>query len=100
MLTCPACGRENSGDARFCNFCGTALAAAGTTRKERKFATALFADVVGSTALAEREDPELVQSLVGRTFDRLSQEITRSDGLLETFMGDAVLAVFGVPRAH
>jgi class 3 adenylate cyclase len=57
------------------------------TRKERKFATALFADLV--TALAEREDPELVQSLVGRTFDRLAQEITRYEGLLEKFMGDA-----------
>ena len=100
MLTCLACGRENAGDARFCNSCGTALAAAATSRKERKFATALFADVVGSTALAEREDPELVQSLVGRTFDRFSQEITRYEGLLEKFMGDGVLAVFGVPRSH
>jgi class 3 adenylate cyclase/tetratricopeptide (TPR) repeat protein len=67
---------------------------------ERKFATALFADLVGSTALAEREDPEVVQSVVGRTFDRLSAEIERYEGLLEKFMGDAVLAVFGVPRAH
>jgi class 3 adenylate cyclase/tetratricopeptide (TPR) repeat protein len=67
---------------------------------ERKFASALFADLVGSTALAEREDPEVVQSVVGRTFDRLAEEITRYEGLLEKFMGDAVLAVFGVPRAH
>ena len=100
MLACPTCGHENQADARFCNACGTPLGQAPATRKERKFATALFADLVGSTALAEREDPELVQSLVGRTFDRLSQEITRYEGLLEKFMGDAVLAVFGVPRAH
>ena len=67
---------------------------------ERKFATALFADLVGSTTLAEQEDPEVVQSVVGRTFDRLSEEITRYGGHLEKFMGDAVLAVFGIPKTH
>ena len=100
MLVCPTCGRENAEDARFCNNCATALSPVPATRKERKFATALFADLVGSTALAEREDPEVVQAVVGRTFDRLSEEIGRYEGLLEKFMGDAVLAVFGVPRAH
>lgn len=68
-------------------------------RKERKFATAIFADLVGSTSLAEREDPAVVQSIVGRTFDRLAEEIA-NEGLLEKFMGDAELAVFSVPRAH
>src|SRR5256885_13252073 len=101
MLMCPSCGRENIADARFCNTCGTALTAAPVAaRRERKFATALFADLVGSTALAEREDREVVQSVVGRAFDRLAEEIGRYEGLLEKFMGDAVLAVFGVPRAH
>jgi class 3 adenylate cyclase/tetratricopeptide (TPR) repeat protein len=100
MLVCPSCGRENPEDARFCNTCGTTLTPVQAARKERKFATALFADLVGSTALAEREDPEVVQSVVGRTFDRLAEEIGRYEGLLEKFMGDAVLAVFGVPRAH
>src|SRR5207344_3215297 len=60
----------------------------------------LFADLVGSTTLAEQEDPEVVQSVVGRSFDRLSIEIERYGGLLEKFMGDAMLAVFGVPKAH
>jgi len=100
MLTCPACRTENPEGARFCNACGSALVETEPRRKERKYATALFADLVGSTALAEREDPEVVQSVVGRTFDRLSEEIARYEGLLEKFMGDAVLAVFGVPRAH
>jgi class 3 adenylate cyclase/tetratricopeptide (TPR) repeat protein len=101
MLMCPSCGRENPADARFCNTCGAALTATpAATRRQRKFATALFADLVGSTALAEREDPEVVQSVVGRTFDRLAQEIGRYEGLLEKFMGDAVLAVFGIPRSH
>src|SRR5438876_12254754 len=100
MLLCPSCGRENPPDAKFCNTCGTALTAAPAARKERKFATALFADLVGSTELAEREDPEVVQAVIGRAFDRLAAEIERYGGLLEKFMGDAVLAVFGVPNAH
>jgi class 3 adenylate cyclase/tetratricopeptide (TPR) repeat protein len=100
MLVCPSCGQDNPEGARFCNNCGTTLTPAQATRKERKFATALFADLVGSTALAEREDPEVVQSVIGRTFDRMAEEIGRYEGLLEKFMGDAVLAVFGVPRSH
>jgi len=100
MTTCPSCGAENPEGAKFCNECAAPLLAERPRRKERKFATALFADLVGSTTLAEREDPEVVQSIVGRTFDRLADEIARYEGLLEKFMGDAVLAVFGVPRAH
>ena len=100
MLTCPRCGEENPERARFCLNCGEPLAEPEPRRKERKYATALFADLVGSTSLAEREDPEVVQSVVGRAFDRLAEEIARYEGLLEKFMGDAVLAVFGVPRAH
>ena len=99
MLTCPRCGEENPERARFCLNCGEPLAGVDR-RKERKFATALFADLVGSTTLAEREDPEVIQSVVGRAFDRLAEEVGRYEGLLEKFMGDAVLAVFGVPRAH
>jgi class 3 adenylate cyclase/tetratricopeptide (TPR) repeat protein len=103
-VTCPTCGFENLEGARFCSSCGAALAAAEApvtaARRERKFATALFADLVGSTELAEREDPEVVQAVIGRAFDRLAAEIERYGGLLEKFMGDAVLAVFGVPHAH
>ncbi len=100
MIECPRCGAENPEHARFCLSCGAPLAPAEKRRKERKFATALFADLVGSTTLAEHEDPEVVQSVVGRAFDRLAEEVQRYEGLLEKFMGDAVLAVFGVPRSH
>ncbi|MGZ4109835.1 MAG: AAA family ATPase, partial [Actinomycetota bacterium] len=100
MIACPQCGGENPEHAKFCLHCAAPLAQPEQRRMERKYATALFADLVGSTTLAEREDPEVVQSVVGRTFDRLAEEIQRFEGLLEKFMGDAVLAVFGVPRAH
>jgi class 3 adenylate cyclase/tetratricopeptide (TPR) repeat protein len=71
-----------------------------SARKERKFATALFADVVGSTALVEREDPEVVQALLQRLFERIEREVERHGGLIEKFIGDAALAVFGLPTAH
>ena len=101
MRTCPACDEENPERARFCLACATPLdVEPAPGRMERKFATALFADLVGSTTLAEQEDPEVVQSVVGRSFDRLSEEITRYGGHLEKFMGDAVLAVFGIPKSH
>ena len=100
MRTCTRCGEENPERARFCLNCGEPLGTAEPARLERKFATALFADLVGSTSLAEREDPEVVQGVVGTAFDRLAEEIARYEGLLEKFMGDAILAVFGVPRAH
>jgi class 3 adenylate cyclase/tetratricopeptide (TPR) repeat protein len=98
---CPSCGEDNPERARFCLACSAPLpSAAAAVRKERKFAAALFADLVGSTAMAEREDPEVVQAVVNRAFDRLSEEVDRYGGLLEKFMGDAILAVFGVPTAH
>jgi adenylate cyclase len=75
MTACPSCGAQNSEGAKFCNECGIPLARADQRRKERKFATALFADLVGSTSLTEQEDPEVVQSVVGRTFDRLAEEV-------------------------
>lgn len=98
---CPHCGFENLDQSRFCAGCAAPLGqTAPSSRKERKFATALFADVVGSTALAEQHDPEIVQTVVGNTLDRLAKEVERYGGLLERFMGDALLAVFGVPTAH
>src|ERR1044072_4734978 len=89
--TCPACGAENDDGARFCPSCGARLSvAAGEHRRERKFATVVFADLVGSTALGEREDPEIVQALISRTFARLSQEIERFGGTVDKVMGDAI----------
>lgn len=100
-MICPACGHANEAKAKFCSQCAASLTApVPRGRKERKFATALFADLVGSTLLTEREDPEVVQAAIGRVFDRLAVVIERYGGLLEKYMGDAILAVFGVPSVH
>src|SRR6266540_5939876 len=97
---CRACGTENPDVARFCLACGAALAGERPVRRERKFAAALFADLVGSTSLGEREDPEIVQTLVGGTFRRLTEEVERYGGIVDKVMGDAILAIFGVPATH
>jgi class 3 adenylate cyclase len=67
---------------------------------ERRFATVLFADIVDSTGLAEREDPEVVRALVDQVFERAADVVERHGGSVEKFIGDAVLALFGVPSAH
>jgi class 3 adenylate cyclase len=72
MQTCPRCGRENPEDAGCCLHCGEPPVETEQRRVERKVATVLFADLVGSTSLAEREDADVVRAVVGRAFDRLS----------------------------
>lgn len=76
------------------------LSDAQTPRLERKFATALFADIAGSTALAEREDPEVVRSLIARAFAVLAEVIEDHGGMIEAYIGDAILALFGIPAVH
>ncbi len=68
--------------------------------EERKFATVLFADIVGSTAFGEAHDPEIVREALGRTFAGWRQILTAHGGTVEKFIGDAVMTVFGVPAAH
>jgi hypothetical protein len=68
--------------------------------EERKLVTILFADVTGSTALGETLDPEDVRTLMGRYYTHARHVISQHEGTLEKFIGDAVMAVFGLPRAH
>jgi class 3 adenylate cyclase/tetratricopeptide (TPR) repeat protein len=100
MPDCPSCGRENSADARFCSACGTALAASGPAREQRKVVTVLFCDLVGSTALGESSDPEALRARLGSTFADLRTIVERHGGSVEKFVGDAVMAVFGIPASH
>jgi class 3 adenylate cyclase/tetratricopeptide (TPR) repeat protein len=100
MAGCLNCGRANADDARFCSGCGTALATAEPAREQRKVVTILFCDLVGSTALGESTDPEALRARLGRTFDSLRTIIERHGGTVEKFVGDAVMAVFGIPVSH
>ena len=99
MTTCPTCGRENAEDARFCSWCGGALAGE-RTREERKVVTCLFCDLVGFTARAERLDPEDVRRVLQPYHAGVRSELERFGGTVEKFIGDAVMAVFGAPVAH
>ena len=101
MQTCPACGQENPDGFRLCGMCGASLVAeAPPAREERKVVTILFTDLVGSTATAERLDPEDVRKILSPYYARLREEIERHGGTVEKFIGDAVMAVFGAPVAH
>src|SRR5919197_2844763 len=98
MPTCASCGAVNPEGFRFCGTCGAPLAEAPPER--RKTATLLFCDVSGSTALGERLETEAVREVMLRYFDEMRSAIERHSGVVEKFIGDAVMAVFGVPVAH
>ena len=98
-MTCSSCGRSNPEGARFCAFCGTPLAPSQLAGGERKYATVLFADVAGSTALSERLDPEDWAEIMNGAFAFMNASVTSYGGTVGRLMGDAVLAFFGAPSA-
>ena len=99
MVSCPACGRELPGEFPFCPFCAAPLSAPAE-REQRKTVTVLFCDVTGSTELGERLDPEALRALLARYFEQMKQIVEHHGGSVEKFIGDAVMAVFGVPVVH
>lgn len=100
MIACPSCGHENAEDARFCNACGAALRVPSAPREERKVVSVVFADLVGSTSLAEQTDPEDVRAILAAHYERVRADLERFGGTVEKFIGDAVVAVFGAPVVH
>jgi class 3 adenylate cyclase len=101
VLTCPSCGQENPQGFRFCGNCAAPLEPQAVDRREeRKVVTVLFCDLVGSTARAERLDPEDVRALLSRYHEHVREELERFGGTVEKFIGDAVMALFGAPVAH
>ncbi|MGH9170787.1 MAG: adenylate/guanylate cyclase domain-containing protein [Acidimicrobiales bacterium] len=106
VVACLSCGAHNGAAQRYCGSCGTALdgeTPAGPSSaavEERKLATVLFADVVGFTSLAERTDHEIVARMVDTAFRQLGELVAEHGGIVDKFMGDSVMAVFGVPVAH
>src|SRR3954451_10404369 len=101
MASCPRCGRATEEGASYCSACGARLARTGSPIPQaRKTVTVLFADVSGFTALGERLDPESLQQLMSRYFAEMSEIIGRHGGTVEKLIGDAIMAVFGVPVLH
>ena len=99
MAACPSCGVENPPEARFCMSCAAPLAVE-PAREQRKVVTVLFCDLVGSTALGESTDPEALRARMRRYFEDLRTILERHGGSVEKFVGDAVMAVFGIPVSH
>jgi class 3 adenylate cyclase/tetratricopeptide (TPR) repeat protein len=100
MTTCGSCGRDVDGDFPFCPYCRAELIPAPTPREQRKRVTILFCDITDSTVLGESTDPEALRVLLARYFTRMKGIVDSHGGTVEKFIGDAVMAVFGVPVLH
>ena len=109
-MTCSGCSFEAPADFAFCPKCGARLRAApappppppptAVPDGDRRPVTVLFADLAGFTALSEGLDPEEVRAIQADLFREMSASIERYEGFVEKFVGDAVMAIFGAPRAH
>src|SRR5439155_23662500 len=97
---CPNCGLSAPSASRFCPHCGGPISEPAQPSEERKLATVLFADLVGSTKLASSQDAERTRSLLNRCYDAMATEIADAGGTVEKFAGDAVMAAFGAPAAQ
>jgi class 3 adenylate cyclase/tetratricopeptide (TPR) repeat protein len=100
MPGCRACGAVNPDEARFCQACGSPLEPPLPPREVRKTVTVVFCDVTGSTSLGERLDPETLRRVMGRYFEAMKAILEHHGATVEKFIGDAVMAVFGIPVAH
>jgi class 3 adenylate cyclase len=97
MAACPACAQDNPEIARFCLACGTKLAAEVAPHEERRVVTVIFVDLVGFTSRAEKLDPEDVRAILTLYYDRVRADIESFGGVVEKFIGDAVMGLFGAP---
>ncbi|HEX6762865.1 MAG TPA: AAA family ATPase [Gaiellaceae bacterium] len=97
---CPVCGQESPPPARFCSSCGAPIAAGAPPGDERRVISVIFVDLVGFTARAEELDPEEVRAVLGPYHERVRREIESFGGIVEKFIGDAVMGIFGAPLAH
>ena len=100
MPVCAECGTDNPEIAKFCLACGSPLESAPPPQEFRKVVTIVFSDLKGSTAMGEKLDPESVREVMTRYFDAMRAELERHGGVVEKFIGDAVMAVFGLPKLH
>jgi class 3 adenylate cyclase/tetratricopeptide (TPR) repeat protein len=97
---CPNCGEENPARFRLCGFCGTALVVELPAQERRKTVTVFFSDLKGSTNLGEALDSESLREVMTRYFDEMRAILEHHGGRVEKYIGDAIMAVFGLPRVH
>ena len=100
MVACPGCGEENPDRFRLCGYCGALLGAQPSPQEVRKTVTVVFCDLKGSTELADRLDPEAVREVLALYFSAMKPVLERHGGTIEKYIGDAIMAVFGLPRMH
>src|SRR4051794_5382545 len=100
VLTCPNCGEENPPRFRLCGFCGTPLVAELPAQEVRKTVSIVFSDLKGSTSLGESVDSEALREVLGRYFDEMRAVLELHGGRVEKYIGDAIMAVFGLPNVH
>ena len=100
MKACPSCGAENPAQFRLCGLCGTALESNPPVREVRKSVTVVFSDMQGSTGLGESLDSESLREVMSRYFDEMRDVLEEHGGVIEKYIGDAIMAVFGLPLAH
>src|ERR671938_157793 len=100
MLICPGCGEENPPKFRLCGYCGTPLAAPDPAQEVRRTVTVVFSDLKGSTNLGEQLDSEALREVMSRYFEEMKRPLEQHGGRIEKYIGDAIMAVFGPPRAH
>ena len=98
---CETCGFATPLPFSFCGSCGAPYdTSRGSHGEERKLATVMFADVVGFTSMSEDSDPELIARMVDGAFRQLSDVVVAHGGTVDKYIGDSVMAVFGVPMSH
>ena len=100
MTVCPQCGEHNPERFRICGMCGAPLGTATVRRESRKTVTVVFSDLKGSTRLGEHVDSEALREALGRYFDEMRSVIERHGGAVEKYIGDAIMAVFGLPTVR
>lgn len=104
---CPDCDAKIFMEQKFCGECGQKLdvevekkSEALIIESERKQVTTLFTDLSGYTSMAEKMDPEEVKEIMSRIFGEIAQIVTKYEGFIDKIIGDAVMVLFGIPRAH
>jgi len=100
LRLCPACGEENPDAFRHCGMCGAVLASAGPARESRKTVTLVFADPKPTTLDGQPPSAEALRDVMTRYFEQMRVPLERHGGTVEKFIGDAVMAVFGLPVRH